>query len=491
MITAILIISFSLNIQSINNDAVATFYSPQTRFWELMAGGLLAWITLAKVREKKLIFFLKPYSIYLGKLNQKNVSNMLSIIGVTLLTYGFFNINKQMNFPGIWALIPVISAILIIYAGPQAWFNKIILSNRIVVWFGLISFPLYLWHWIVLSFFRQVEIDSLSPEIRIIIIGISIFLSWITYKYVEQPIRFGKHKRIKVYVLISLMFLVFSVGYFTYKEDGLKYRNINILNKNIDSALSYNWKDGYRFGKCFLEGMDEDSRTFSSICSPILKEKKSLLIWGDSHAASLYQGFQLNSKKYEFNLAQYTTSGCPPILDFQVSNRKECENINSSVLQKIQELKPDTVVMAGYWSMYNGLNGWEELDFIKLELTIKKLKSLDVKHIVLVGSLPVYTVNQVDMLRRRFEWENIPLRTYKNFNSSAFELDEQIGLTAKKSGIDFISPLKLLCDETGCLISVSSNDLEPLSWDYGHLTSTGSIYLVSKFFNNNLINHTK
>jgi hypothetical protein len=123
--------------------------------------------------------------------NRALTNHAISIFAVLLLLYGFWRIDKDLGFPGKWAIIPVLSAVLMIFAGPKAWVNRTILSNRIAVWFGLISFPLYLWHWPILSFARIVEGEVPNSSIRIAAIVISIALAWLTYKLIECPIRFG------------------------------------------------------------------------------------------------------------------------------------------------------------------------------------------------------------------------------------------------------------------------------------------------------------
>ena len=221
------IASFVLNIKGIKHDMVATFYSPQTRFWELLCGSLLAWVTLYKKDtfsnvKLKLDYWLSR--IVYGERQEadgKTLSNVLSFVGLLLLVYGFWIINKDLIFPGKWALVPVLGAVLIITAGSKAWVNRTILSNKVVVWFGLISFPLYLWHWPILSFARIVEIEVSSRNIRIGAVFLSIVLAWFTYKFVERPLRFGKHGKVKVSVLILLMTLIGTLGYYTYKRANL------------------------------------------------------------------------------------------------------------------------------------------------------------------------------------------------------------------------------------------------------------------------------
>ncbi len=153
------------------------------------------------------------------------MSNIISFVGGLLLAFGFWRINKDLNFPGEWAVIPVLGAVLVILAGPKAWINRRVLSNKIAVWFGLISFPLYLWHWPLLSFARIIEGEVPSRNIRIAAVVLSIVLAWLTYKLVERPLRFGKYSKVKVSVLVLLMTSVGFLGYATYRNvDLCQYR---------------------------------------------------------------------------------------------------------------------------------------------------------------------------------------------------------------------------------------------------------------------------
>ena len=100
---------------------------------------------------------------------------MLSFVGLFLLVYAFWKINDESSFPGVWALVPVVGTMLIISAGVDAWLNRTLLSNKILVWFGLISYPLYLWHWPILSLGRIINHETPSVKFRLIAIIISVF----------------------------------------------------------------------------------------------------------------------------------------------------------------------------------------------------------------------------------------------------------------------------------------------------------------------------
>jgi peptidoglycan/LPS O-acetylase OafA/YrhL len=198
---AVTIISFVLNIGKVSSDAVAAFYSPQTRFWELMAGSILAYMTLHKQHmffrfKRWLDICLGSYGVYAqtSEANDKTLHNVQSVIGAVLITIGVFVITKEMRFPGWWAVLPTFGAVLIISAGTQAWLNRVVLSNRVLVWFGLISFPLYLWHWPLLSFARILTSEVPSREVRVGMVVLSIMLAWLTYQFIERPVKLGPKK---------------------------------------------------------------------------------------------------------------------------------------------------------------------------------------------------------------------------------------------------------------------------------------------------------
>ena len=258
------IATFILNLKGVKQDMVATFYSPQTRFWELLSGSLLAWFTLYK--RDAFANIKSKINVWLSRIGysekQDNdgvtLSNLISFVGLLLLLYGFWRINKELSFPGKWALVPVLGAVLVITAGSKAWVNRTILSNKIAVWFGLISFPLYLWHWPILSFARIIEGGVPSRNIRIAAVALSVALAWLTYKLVERPLRFGKYNKSKVAVLVILMTIVGFIGYNTYERDGLSFRLKNLTNEKLpikrnglDSLLSslawYKGKDNWLF----------------------------------------------------------------------------------------------------------------------------------------------------------------------------------------------------------------------------------------------------
>jgi peptidoglycan/LPS O-acetylase OafA/YrhL len=184
-------VSFVLNIRGINvkNDLVATFYSPQTRFWELLLGAILAYMTLHPIQRLK--------GLITNAEQRQKIQSAQSLLGLVLVALGVTLISKQSAFPGWWALLPTLGAVLLINAGPKALVNRYLLSNKLMVWIGLISYPLYLWHWPILSFLRIIESEVPKVELRIAALAVSFILATLTYHLVEKPIRFGFRSKAK------------------------------------------------------------------------------------------------------------------------------------------------------------------------------------------------------------------------------------------------------------------------------------------------------
>uniref|UniRef100_UPI0040487A81 acyltransferase family protein n=1 Tax=Orrella sp. TaxID=1921583 RepID=UPI0040487A81 len=342
--TIVAVASFVLNLKGVNQDMVSTFYSPQTRFWELLSGSLLAWFTLYKKDtftgiKRKINVWLSRF-VYSEKQvsDSKTLANLLSFVGLLLLLYGFWRINKDLSFPGKWALVPVLGAVLIITAGSKAWFNRTILSNKLAVWFGLISFPLYLWHWPILSFARIVESEVPSRNIRIAAVVLSIVLAWVTYKLIERPLRFGKHGNVKVAALVLLMAIVGYVGYNTYERDGLRFRAI--FKEKAFNAVAFEWPD---IKNKTPDCLSKISPYTSGYCvfSKGLPIKVALI--GDSHANAIYDYVRDYYARRGIGVIQLGQGGCPPFLGVE-RDASNCPKIMNDVVSYLENNKDITRV---------------------------------------------------------------------------------------------------------------------------------------------------
>lgn len=207
-------ISFALNAYFVVANPSLDFYSPHTRFWELLFGAGLAYFTA------------KSSTSSTSSLQaSKKAKNALSFIGLFLILISVKFISKRYMFPGWWALFPVVGASMIIYAGPTSWINRRFLSSRPMVAIGLISFPLYLWHWPILAIATEMNGETPSATVRWALVALSFVLAWLTYKLIELPLRKTKRKQIQSVLLIALMVLCGIAGYATWRTSGFPERS--------------------------------------------------------------------------------------------------------------------------------------------------------------------------------------------------------------------------------------------------------------------------
>lgn len=204
LMVAIWAVSFVTNIWLVGNDINAAFYWPIPRFWELASGSIAAWIV-----------YERP-SWYVDA--TQRMRQYLATVGWVMLAIGVILISKERVFPGYWALLPVLGTTCLIMAGESTWFNARVLSQRWLVGIGLISYPLYLWHWPLLVYVDMVVPTDLQVTAHAVAMVVSAGLAYLTYRLLETPIRRGIARQWVVGVLIVGMIGVAGLGWVMSRE---------------------------------------------------------------------------------------------------------------------------------------------------------------------------------------------------------------------------------------------------------------------------------
>ena len=212
-------LSLGYSLHLAGRDLVADFYSPLTRFWELLLG---AWLV---------------YMARSGRLGGGFWRSVAAPLGLLLVLLSLVWVHQGLAFPGGWALLPAVGAALLLGAGMQAGLNQHLLASPALVWLGLISYPLYLWHWPLLSMARIVASQTPAAEVRALLLVLSVLLAWLTYRYLERPIRFGSQRRWAVPVLCLCMVLLFTAGHNINRQHGLQFRHHDLLNADPASMV--------------------------------------------------------------------------------------------------------------------------------------------------------------------------------------------------------------------------------------------------------------
>ena len=299
IIWVILSSSFFINVRYIDDYPIATFYLPASRFWELMLGSGLGYLSIFRgdlsngIARPILLQGFDRVAVIIGR---PILVNSLAVIGVVLVALGFAVLSSASTYPGVHALLPTLGAALIMAAGPGAWFNRAVLSTRLLVWLGLISYPLYLWHWPLLSLARITEGESPSVALASALLAISLVLAWLTYAFVERPIRRGIRGGATAVSLFGSLLVVGCAGCLAVAWDGVPdrpiVRHLDQANAQIVGPLwQYSSND-----TCLKRYALEEARQYEWwFCITNKDASPTLLLLGNSFANQLYPGLAGNA----------------------------------------------------------------------------------------------------------------------------------------------------------------------------------------------------
>ncbi len=432
---------FVLNVAVIGSNPVATFYLPFTRAWELLAGAALSccWNQVSQ---------------------SSRASNLRATAGLLLIAVAAGVLDTNRAFPGWWAVLPVAGAALLLSA-PAAWFCRYLLASPPLVWIGLISYPLYLWHWPLLVFFAIIKFGSLTLLERELTLGLSVLLAWLTYRFVESPFRFGRPSPLKIAGLCTGMVLISVAGGIVVEGRGFGFRLPPEIREMADVRTD---SSKWRLHECLLD-LDREM-SFAESC--VDRDRRPLIfVWGDSTAGALLPGLRKAQETRNFGIAQFTSSSCVAALNTDVAGTPNCRAINDKILSLAQQIRPDIVLLHGTWDRY--LDGAAE--------TVAALKKQTNARIVVLGSVPWWKRGLPNEVLRYFMLHHrlIPER------SSGAEPDGS-GATLREKlvplGAEFISVWDLMCNADGCLTRIGDAAGDISASDQVHITEKASVYLI-------------
>ncbi|MGZ8162846.1 MAG: acyltransferase family protein [Methylobacter sp.] len=456
---AIAAISFAANIYLMHRDPTADFYLPIPRFWELMVGSVLAYVALHR-----------PQLIALHKNGQ-------SILGFLLVLLGLLLVNKTRDFPGWWSFLPTLGAFLIISAGPNAWLNEKLLSNRLMVWIGLISYPLYLWHWPLLSFEQIMQSEYASRHIKIAAVVLSIVLAWITYRFVEKPIRFGRNRKITVVLLLVSMIVIGFLGYQIHSKGGLPAR-VNL--KNIVQISEGARSSKLNVTSCSQFGMrniqDEDEWGLHCAYSST-GSHRTIAVFGDSHASAAFAGIAEILHDHSINTLLLASWGCPQFIGATISTTEQrkvlCANNTNEAINAVlanREIEKVFIISRGpFYFTSSSMSPFTLNDYV-----VAIQKTVDVFHNA--GKRVYYVTENPELGFPPGYCTSRPFRISQEVcalekkNAMYFQYKYLSGLRGLKN-VMVIDTLKLFCPGSQCEIFHSG---ELLYHDSNHLSVAGS-----------------
>jgi peptidoglycan/LPS O-acetylase OafA/YrhL len=442
-IIGIAVLSFGTSLLVYLGYSQWSFYAPIPRAWELLIGGLAAHHVVDHPKASQASFGSRV--------------NLGGIAGVALIAAAAFLYNRTIPFPGLYALMPTFGALLIIISG-GSWINRTVLSSRVMVWFGLISYPLYLWHWPPLSYLASLQNGEPTRLEVVLTVALSILLAWLTFRFVELPLR---RRPDVVPKLVTGLGALGIAGLVTFMASGLAFRFPPEIRAVARLAPQNN--SGFS-DKCFLASQTEVS--FSPECIEP-GEKPLLLVWGDSTAAALNPGLRTLQATAPFRLARFEAPQCAPILATGTNPR--CDAVGANVLAAIKASHPDILLLHAGWS--------HDHDLVRFKQTLDQLKALGIPRIVVLGPVPRWkrTLPLAIVNAYRFQHTD-PQRIASGVLGA--EDDVLMQRLSEAAGVAYISAWNIQCNAEGCLTRVGPAADDVIQTDAIHLSEAGSKFLV-------------
>lgn len=453
LIAALGAASFLLNLHYTAVDPTIAFYSPFTRFWELLAGAWLA----AMARSPR----------------NPRLAHAASFAGLAAMAAPMFLIGEVTAFPGWWALLPVGGAFLTIWAGPAAWPNARLLAWRPAVWIGLISYPLYLWHWPLLAFAAHYNLEGRVDGVwRAAIVLFAILPAWATYVWLEKPVR--ERRMLGVASLSVTMAAMFVLGAAFWAGGAQVERGVrqdprrSFLARNRD-FLKNGVGPAYRSECDFNDWSRRAAREAIAEACTAPGARATWFLWGDSHAQALSFGLRKNLPAGTA-LAQVASGACAPGVEQAGATGRiglACRRSNAFALRRIAEIKPDLVILAQRQQH-------ERTDWAALA---GELKRRGARRIVLIGPAPQWTLPLPHLIAKD-HWPEVPLAIKRRLTPAMFVTD---AILRRRYGdhpaLSYVSLTAALCNEQGCRARGASPQ-EPMAIDYGHLSPSGSQHVA-------------
>jgi peptidoglycan/LPS O-acetylase OafA/YrhL len=488
LLTTLLLVgitTFAANVRATATDPTSAFYLMPMRAWEFALGGAL--MLAAPIIERW------PTS----------VRTLLFVVGAVLIGVATVMLDNTVAYPGTAALLPTLGTVALIAAGCgpafaplQGW-----LSSRGMVAIGQLSYSWYLWHWPLLSLARTHDLGERYLARDAAIALLSLGLAWLTYHYIEHPIRSQQYRGFRgtrttllsgagmsAAVLCCALGLGLVAQYFyAHPTDRQQKLTADAVYDRPPATAACMAKQHSKFA-----ALAHDRRCFTQPSEPV-----ELVLWGDSHANHWFPLMRKASRELHMNVEEFARASCPPLLGVMPFDEgavdRQCEHFNQAVMTEIERLAHagglKGVVLAGRWPAYLGrpspdgsllarlsfgdgpLDSLQSEDALRIGLaaSIERLERAGLR-VVVVGATPEfrYSVPQC-LLRRPLQECAMPRAAVDERRERAMHVVSNI--VASNGDAHMFDPLRFFCDEDFCY---PTHGRTVMFSDPQHLTAAGS-----------------
>ncbi len=441
-------------------NPTGNFYLIHTRAWELVIGALCAFYLFRKPKEHKIF--------------TQTINSALGAIGVILILFAVTYFDERIPYPSFYTLLPTIgTALIILFASNNNYLVRF-LSNRLLVYMGLLSYSLYLWHQPLFAFARIISKNNVSGLNYVLLIILSLALSIFSYKYCESIFRDRKKVSIKkLFLVLGILFVMFiGFGYSGHKSDGFmsykynklepEYKNIVINRNKVFGVRQHLWDSVSKYAK-------EPYK---------LANKKNTLILGDSKSEDLYVALHLNKHFFEYNEFRQLRldEDCMQNFDkYDYKNEtsvclKEINNVLGSNLLKESEV----VVLSNTWTYFANKNVVAFANYL-----VSREKKV---YVVSTGNFNDLASLSMEIAQREIPSEELNSFLFKNIRQDWKKISDQLKEELKGiNNVYFLEKLDLFCniENETCNLFLDS---KALIYDTGHVTKEGAYFMGKEIY---------
>jgi peptidoglycan/LPS O-acetylase OafA/YrhL len=450
IVLAVALLSLAFSIAIVDRDARTAFFSMPGRLWELMAGALLA-----------LGLFPSATSAI--------IRNWIAAIGAALVAASLVLLTNDTPFPGANAVPVCLGTALMIWANTSgSTLVGKVLSLRPMVFVGLISYSLYLFHWPMLTFARYWLKADFTLVHALVVLCAAFIAAAASWRYVETPFRRSGPRLPRRSLFVGAVALMIALAGTSMTAATWYAGQLTAFDKTAEAA-----RDLLKAEPCMIKDTETLKDWPAARCA-LHGQGGVIAIWGDSFAAQYFDAFRRLAQQNDRPLILLAEGSCPPIAGLAVPNRPGCEPFNRDVFAKLQREAPAVVVLSADWMVYEKKKTLAEAvvdKFALLSQTIDALRAAGSK-VLVIGPSPMFPA----AVPRIAAAEGGEASTTKASYSRKFE---DLFHTLERAGrIDYFPTHSVFCDASMFCRYKEGDDL--LFWDAGHMTERGAALVLDR-----------
>ena len=454
MLAAVSLVLAQLKLAAHPKDA---FYVSYYRMWELMTGAALAIASPFVLRQRLRAF--------------------MATVGLAAIAFPVFFYDSTTPFPGLTALAPCLGAAFVIAAGSSPNRISSILGIGPIRFVGLISYSLYLIHWPLLSFAHLYLNDVLNLPERIVIVVLSVFLAYLSWRFIEMPFRVPASSQGKTFFRGALAAGVLCVAGVAFTSTAGFPSRVSDKVLSAEALPAKGYSDFAAFCRpVAVEGLHGGS---ACVLGDPNKKTYDFVLWGDSHAHHYVPAIAALAQANNASGILFAYSSCGPLLEWGTPN---CRDFNKSVLDWVTTHNSlRTVILASRWVNFSREfeHSLNQKDFGNLlSGAMARLSKLPVSTVVL-GQVPEFRQNVSLCIARAEFYHRDPgscsTASTEDIRKRYQPTEQYFAALQGRYSFTVVNPLGAFCDATWCH---AIDQDKVFMRDESHLTVAGALHLL-------------